>query len=329
MNCPRLDHFVRMNSNGSLSPCGHMVRPKQFESFEDLQNSKWIDGIKKKFSSGQWPEECTRCQQSEGTGNKSIRMHSLDRDKLLKAIKKDYLIVGGVLDNVCNSACQTCNASLSTKIGSLQSKNYIRVDNYVKFWELPQKRIIELDVSGGEPTASKNYKRILENLPSNTKIIRMNTNCSRIIPEIETVLSKGIKVIITVSLDGLGKTHDYIRWPITWTQFEKNFKFYKNLEAKHKLLELDCWTTISCLNLHDFDNILEFARINKVQHGWAFLSEPEALNVKYSNTFTTPYQHLFPDKIAVGEDNSTQLKNFINQQDSLRSIKINDYLSFA
>ena len=37
-------------------------------------------------------------------------------------------------------------------------------------------RIVELDVNGGEPTASKNYKKLLSNLPSNIRIVRINTN---------------------------------------------------------------------------------------------------------------------------------------------------------
>ena len=116
------------------------------------------------MSQDRWPEECTRCKQSEETKGESIRTNSITRHKMLHPVRKDYLIVGGVLDNVCNSACQSCNSGLSTKLGSLESKNYPRVDNFEVFKKLPQERIIELDVSGGEPTASKNYKKILETL---------------------------------------------------------------------------------------------------------------------------------------------------------------------
>jgi MoaA/NifB/PqqE/SkfB family radical SAM enzyme len=153
-----------------------------------MENSAWLKDLKDQMSNDQWPKECMRCQQSEKVKGESIRTNSIDRHKLLTSVRKDYLIVGGVLDNICNSACQSCNARLSTKIGSLSSKNYQQVDNYQLFKTLPMERIIELDVNGGEPTASKNYKKILNDLPANVKIVRMNTNGSRTIKEIENIL---------------------------------------------------------------------------------------------------------------------------------------------
>ena len=188
MHCPRLDHFVRLNQNGSVGKCGHMVHAKGFPSYEEMEQSRWIKGIRDKMNSNQWPDECTRCQQSERVKGESIRTNSITRHKMLHPIRKDYLIVGGVLDNICNSACQTCNAGLSTKIGSLESRDYARVDNYNVFQKLPLDRVVELDVNGGEPTASKNYKKVLGELPGNTRIVRMNTNGSRILNVFELVL---------------------------------------------------------------------------------------------------------------------------------------------
>ena len=62
---------------------------------------------------------------------------------------------------------------------------------------------MEVDVNGGEPTASKNYKKLLTNLPRKTKIVRMNTNGSRMIKELEAILRNRIMVIVTLSFDGV------------------------------------------------------------------------------------------------------------------------------
>ena len=37
MYCPRLDHFVRLNQNGSVGKCGHMINAKGFDSLEELE----------------------------------------------------------------------------------------------------------------------------------------------------------------------------------------------------------------------------------------------------------------------------------------------------
>ena len=222
MFCPRLNHFVRLNQDGSIGKCGHMVKQKGFSSYEKLDNSQWLNKIRLKMTWDEWPDECVRCKQTEKVSGESIRTKSIDRHKVLHHIRDDYLVVGGVLDNVCNSACQSCNEGLSTKIGSLHSKKYPRVNNYEKFWTIPQDQILEVDVNGGEPTASKNYKKILANLPENTKIVRMNTNGSKMINELESILKKKTIVIVTLSFDGVGDVHDYVRWPIKWKNYIKS-----------------------------------------------------------------------------------------------------------
>lgn len=328
MYCPRLDHFVRLNQDGSIGKCGHMVNPKGFQSLDELERSDWLSNIRKLMSQDEWPDECRRCQQSEHIKGESIRTNSIARHKMLHPIRNDYLIVGGVLDNICNSACQSCNSGLSTKIGSLESKHYPRVDNYEVLGKLPMERVIELDVNGGEPTASKNYKKLLSDLPANVKIVRMNTNGSRVIKEIEDVLKKNIMVIVTMSLDGIGKVHDYTRWPIKWTDYKRTVDTYLGLQKKYKLLQLDMWTTVSCFNIKTLPDIINFAKNKNIPHDWAFLSTPRVLNVRYKNKFTNLAKRLSPTEIAVDTDNSKELDDFIERQDRLRNISIRDYLNF-
>ena len=286
MYCPRLKHFVRLNQDGSIGKCGHMINAVGFKTFDELDKSKWLNDLEDTMAKDEWPEECVRCKQTEEINGESVRTKSIDRHKILHPRKDDYLVVGGVLDNICNSACQSCNAGLSTKIGSLQSKKYTRVNNYETFWTLPQNRILEVDVNGGEPTASKNYKKILANLPVNTKIVRMNTNGSRMINELEGILRNRTMVIVTLSFDGTGDVHDYVRWPIKWKNYIKSVAAYKNLQKQYPLLKLNCWTTVSSLNVENLPSILDFVTEQGLDHNWAFLNDPDALNVKYKNKFT-------------------------------------------
>ena len=37
MYCPRIDHFVRLNSDGTIGKCGHMIGAKGFENFNELE----------------------------------------------------------------------------------------------------------------------------------------------------------------------------------------------------------------------------------------------------------------------------------------------------
>jgi len=314
MYCPRLDHFARFNPNGTVSRCGHMIQAPEFFSLEEMESSTWLRNAKLSFHEGVWLKECQRCKQTEQINGTSIRFNAVEFDK--KQTQQDYLIVGGVLDNVCNSACFSCNEQYSTKIGSLKSKTYFAVDNSDKFWQLPLDRVVHLDINGGEPSASKNYRYLLQNIPTNIRSIRINTNCSTVIPEISNLLDRRIHVTVTVSLDGIEDVHDYVRWPIKWDKFYKNLMAYNSLGIQ----ELNTWTTVSALNIGDFDNILKFVKDHNLNHSYALLHDPSVLNVKYTNSKTVPFKDTLPGQIAVDADNQLELDEFITRQNALRGI---------
>lgn len=341
MHCPRLDHFVRLNHTGKIGKCGHMTGAKEFNSFDEMQNSSWLKGIKEKMQEQQWPAECMRCRMTEESTNTSIRLDTIERDRILSAIKKDYLIVGGVLDNICNSACQTCHSGLSTKIGSLSSKDYEKVNNYETFFTFPQDRICEVDVNGGEPTASPNYKKLLKNLPESVKIVRINTNGSKVIAELEELLSKNIRVIVTLSFDGVGNVHDYVRWPVLWKNFDSNVKKYIALRETYANLRLNFWTTVSSLNVGDLKNIVDYAAQQKIDHAYGFCIRPDVLDIRHENKLTIAAKQSLSstdnkllNSIAnkcgsFKKNNDTELKKFISSQDSLRNIDYKTYFNEA
>lgn len=331
MYCPRPDHFVRFNPNGTVSCCGHMANAPQFDTVDQMKSSSWLSNIKQQFEQDQWPSECVRCKNTEYINGSSIRLFALEKHN--KIANKDYLQVGGVLDNVCNSACQICNAKLSTKIGSLHGKNFPIVDNSAKYWTLPQDKIILLDINGGEPSASKNYKYLLENLPPNVETVRVNTNAALVLNVLEEIANRGVEVIVTVSFDGIEHIHDYVRWPIKWEKFLENCNIYRSMSS----LKVNFWTTVNALNVDNLDKILEFVSEQQIDHSYALLENPLPLNVKFKNPLTlaakekyknsqNPTLAKLSDLIAIETDNTEELKNYINKNDTLRGINVTDYL---
>ena len=277
MHCPRLKHFVRFNPTGTVSRCGHMVNAPEFNNLEEMDESLWLRNVKLSMHKGLWPVECVRCKETEKLTQTSIRLNAIEFDKI--QTNPEYLTVGGVLDNVCNSACLTCNENLSTLIGGLTSKTYPIVDNSSKFWDLPLDRVVHLDINGGEPSASKNYKHILANLPPSIKSVRLNTNCSIVLDELMTLADRGVDVTVTVSLDGIGAVHDFVRWPIKWDKFYANLITYKSMPIR-----LNLWTTVSALNVDDLPNIIKFAREHGIDHSYAYLKQPTELAVENKDT---------------------------------------------
>jgi sulfatase maturation enzyme AslB (radical SAM superfamily) len=253
-----------------------MVNPPKFNSLDEMDDSAWQQNIEQLFTNDIFPDECIRCKQVEQEGNDSIRIHSLNVDQ--HETQRDYLQVGGVLDNLCNAACQTCNPDCSTKIGSLTSRVFPVINNSKGFWALPQDRILHLDINGGEPSYSKNYKKILDNLPPNLRTLRLNTNCNVVLHELESIASR-VEVTVTVSCDGIKDVHEFMRWPIKWDTFYKNLMIYKTMPVK-----LNLWTTVSILNVNDLPNIQSFATEHNIDHSYAYLKEPAVLDINNKDT---------------------------------------------
>jgi MoaA/NifB/PqqE/SkfB family radical SAM enzyme len=300
-----------------------MINPPKFQNYLELENSSWQKNFEEQWKNNQWPVECHRCQLVEATGANSVRVYELEK---YKNNLGDYFTVGGVLDNVCNSACQFCSAELSTKIGSLESKKFIRINNYPSLKTLPWEKITHLDINGGEPSSSPNYRNLLNSLPPNLKAIRINTNASKYINQIDELESKNIQVTITISLDGTDLVHEYVRWPGKWKTFCKVVDQYKKSAAV-----VNFWTTVNALNVGDFDNIVNYTQSVDLDHSWAFLSDPDELNVRYTNSFTVSAKEKIKNQqiisnLAIGSDNQIEIDRFISRQDAVRKISIKDFL---
>lgn len=246
-----------------------MVNAPQFDNLEAMESSTWLAKTREKMSADKWPAECVRCQETEPN---SIRQYAIKLDT--KTDQSNYLQVGGVLDNICNAACLSCNETLSTRIGALNGRGFPVYNNLEHFWKLPQDRIVHLDINGGEPSYSKNYRQLLANLPPNLKTLRLNTNCSTVLNELVDIANSGIEVTVTVSCDGIGSVHELARWPITWKTFYDNLMIYKTMPVK-----LNLWTTVSVLNVDDLENIQAFAQEHSIDHSWAYLKHPKELAV--------------------------------------------------
>lgn len=327
MFCPRLYHNLRL-SNGNFQVCGHMVdQPKNFLTADSLCNSEWLKNIKKQFEQNTWPKECIRCQEIENVGETSVRQHSIKAHENYIQENNDYIFVTGLLDNVCNAACVMCSNKASTLIGKLTNDLFL-VDNTKLFESIPIENILVFEITGGEPSASKLYKETLNKLTKKTKYVRINTNGKRFIPEIEKLLQRDINVTITLSIDGVGNVFEYIRWPIKWEEFNKTVNMYKDLAQQYNNLKLDFWTTLSALNINDVDNIKKYSNDIGIPMSYALVHSPSCLSIKYKNRFTLNAvdSNILYDQLGIFENNENKLNAFIEKNDKIKNININDFI---
>lgn len=158
----------------------------------------------------------------------------------------------------CNSRCQTCNIWKKKEDKELTSKEWQKI-----FYSLG-KSPFWVTISGGEPFLRQDLVKIIEQLCQicQPKIITIPTNgiltdrIKKIVPAILKNCSK-TRLIINLSLDGVGEEHDKIRG--VKGNFKKAMATFKGLKKiKTDNFVLGVHTVISKENIKEFPRICDF-----------------------------------------------------------------------
>lgn len=326
--CSRIQHYLRINVKGDVSPCCVMEDVPKFSTFEEMLESEWYSSLLEQQNTGKWPSECSICLEQEKHNQQSIRSISNKKDKILKKINPNYRVLDVNVTNVCNSACQTCSSRYSSYYAKIEGKKKI-IENggESKFKQYLNDDVLQIEISGGEPLYSKSHRKFLEDLPANVRWIRINTNGS-LYYDFTDILEKGIIIELTVSLDAIGKAFEYIRWPLKWADASENFDRWLSLRSRFpNRFKLGVNYTVSALNIGMIDEMKKWTSARNVGLSYNQLRFVDVLDIRYRNRFTkrsADIQYDFP--IAWDRDNDAELERWLEMNDKMRKINYRDYL---
>ncbi len=167
-----------------------------------------------------------------------------------KFLKKDknilpYKILLNLTD-LCNSRCNYC------EIWKIKPKNEINIDHIQKMLKSLNKNLIWLSLSGGEVTLVKYYYELIDLAVKeckNLRILAFTTNALAVNRAFEYAMyakSKGLDVLITISLDGDKSVHDKLRG--VKGNFLKCEQLYNKLKSSG--ISVNYGITVSDLNLN-------------------------------------------------------------------------------
>jgi hypothetical protein len=287
------------------------------------------------------PESCAKCWNLEDLGHKSDRQlknEILDfyLDKNIQDIfvdcqqGKNYINHYKIdTDNTCNAMCITCGGDSSSSWNKLLKANK-QVSG--KNWkilssdlQINYKTAKLITFRGGEPLLSKTNFYILEQLiqASNTEcFVSFQTNGS-ITPTAkqEKILKNFKNLNFSFSIDGTGPVFEYIRYPLKWSDIEKNLAW-----CRERDIMVSVNYTISNLNVFYHEQTKSWFENNKI---------PYAYNLVYNPAWFAPgvlpasvKSHIKFDFVQSGNDEAlyTIFKEKITQQDTWKSINMRDYL---
>lgn len=314
-----------------------------------------IDDIRKSILAGERSEFCTACWKLEDAdliSDRKLKNSALDfywdRDIELiedevKQGKYKTLMVKIATSNTCNSTCVTCNSTWSTawaplekKIGIIPRKSITMTKEDI-LSNLNFKELISLNFIGGEPLYEKLNFYILESLlehDNNNCFIQITTNGSVRLSDYQKKLLKKFKNLnFNLSIDGVEKVFEYMRFPLKWNNLTENLAFFKTLTDNISV----SYTTSNLNVLYHHETVDWFNKENLNYHFNPVVTpscfRPSALpkNVKEEilekSDKTKDLEFFIGKEHTVEDDNDfVKMLGIIKQQDQVKGISIKNYL---
>jgi MoaA/NifB/PqqE/SkfB family radical SAM enzyme len=236
-------------------------------SMHDIWNSSDMRSIRRDMLDGKRISACSACYYVEDVGNLSLRDSSnqnwkngwLNTEKLTpseletQAAAQDYRLPAPEyielgLGNLCNLKCRMCNGSASSRInrdpihGRWNGSELDVIPPHGHWWELEKirqdilrhpERIDTIYLIGGETGIIKEVGSIMRLLVdagvAHKVTIWLSTNATTTNQPWCDLAKHFRQIVLHVSLDGVGKTFEYIRYPAQWDRVTENVEFFRKL----------------------------------------------------------------------------------------------------
>ena len=264
--------------DGKVRPCclyrEHIVKEDgtpyyvQTHSVEEIFSSKYMKDLRNEFRNGKKPKACEVCIKDESNNYTSKRLSYLTSElgkNIEYAVEPTYPVeYQMILSNACNLKCRSCTPSHSN---SWQVEHKVvwghtgydmphgqSGDKKSVLWDERSdwlQHVKRLEIVGGEPFYISQWQTLWEELiasgQSKNIHMDMSSNATIYSGDIIKKLAENFKCIgVGLSIDGLGKTYNYLRHPGNWDEVKENLlKYHKipnvGFSYSHTIGWLNAW----------------------------------------------------------------------------------------
>ena len=289
---------TRIAPNGDLLPCCKIdfrqfpvTNISRINSFDEWWNGNNMKSLRQDLNSGVKSQFCQSCWKDEAAGKSSLRQEynkQFAKHTDLKSIQDHNngynpslpIVLDLNLSNICNFKCVMCTPYSSSRIGAELKQHHDKfkdlpfvrdiTGSYDPDW--PEKELFQnlltdaapnvksLELKGGEPLLIKNLISVIKSIPNKEQsTIAITTNGSvEIDNDFLEELSKFKALWFFVSVDGIGKLGEYIRYGSHWEQVDGTIK--KISQLKNCTFRLSVVLQFS--SPATFPDIFEYAKSN-------------------------------------------------------------------
>ena len=310
--CCRFDHknaaykledgsfkFDKFNINKGTSFSDALESPEWEEMRQAMSNEQRVPGCRKCYQEEDFhynnvyknPKKRIRSMRSKENWLWN-RDNQLEVDAEGKSQKGKIRYLELALGTYCNLKCRTCTADLSsTWVDDEAAMSKFYKDRQVykpiitieENWEVRDfEHVEEIKFTGGEPMLHPNFIKIIDIILSTGRahLITLDifTNASWV-PRAKVLdrLKQFGKVVINLSVDGVGKVNDYVRAPSDWSTVEESVKEWLVAEGTFPSTFVIKW--VPCVSIY---NVWQFREMID----WWFNLQFEVKNKKWWESIT-------------------------------------------
>lgn len=226
--------------------------------------------------------DCAKCWRAEANGKQSRRLqqnmladtlYDLSIDNIQTICEQDGYnptIYQITTSNVCNGACIMCGPLASSKWQSLvKDFNKQEIDKVDINFDAAK----YVEFIGGEPLLEQKNIEILKKLNTNCVISFVTNGSIDIKQDLLDLLSKFNKLIICLSIDGIGNVYEYHRWPLKWSKLLENLSKFKRIGC-----DLSVSYTLTNVNLPYKQETIDWFNEQGLDYIINEVSSPECFN---------------------------------------------------
>lgn len=333
---------------------------------QEWWNSEYRKQALKKMKNGEKVDDCTGCYKLEEKNELSNRIMFNKKQSFMSSQKALPRQIDLDLSNFCNLKCIMCSAERSSQWAKEKGINLekngvnsMAYDQIDKICALSHD-LEYLQIQGGEPSIMPEYDYYFEylhrhDLMKNIEVSTI-TNLTNLNNKFFKLLEHFKRSNVLVSIDSHGTANDYIRYPSSFSQIEKNLIMMSKSKAVISLQ-----IALETISMFNFDSFLYWmARMTDIYkqngktlkifcqkvydpHELCIYNAPTKLKEKFiadtvhffSSTKTLNHNHKFKIEmfkmqkslLEVKKDPHVDVIKFIENIDKKRNIKITDYVS--
>ena len=326
-------------SKPAYAPCCLYQGKDPKHDFAEYWNSAELQEIRTQMKAGQKPAGCWKCYNDEDLGKKSMRQ-SVNESRLMphaslldqEHTKLKPLQVKLLAGASCNLACRMCVSHVSSKVHKVWESIGLPLKDPYRY-DQDSENIIKqnadsvryIDLMGGEPFYNKRVQNLIQWLVdgnhANHITVYVTTNAMLLDDRLISNLKQFENVVVIVSLDAVGKKHEYIRPGAVWETIVFNIE-----KLQRNKLNVLIQPVISAINILCLPELIEWCNKRKLHMTqMSLVHEPVPLHPKNLPSSLKPLVdtrfHSF-----IQEESTDSSIEFIKKLDSHWNTKIYDYM---